>query len=109
MNAVPLQKLRDLDVVAVLFALEIVFYQDKRLLGRATDAIKFPVGAAFFDRSNPYLIDIESLQVSPPLPKKDLGSHDSDLDVALGVTNRYSGADKKANELAFESKFITGP
>ena len=33
MNPVRLQKLRDLDVMAVFFALEIVFYQNDRLLG----------------------------------------------------------------------------
>ena len=108
MNAVRLQKLRDLDVVAVLFALEIVFYQDKRLLGRATDAIKFPVGPAFFDRSNLYFIDIESRKVSPRLPKKELGSHDSDVDVAMGATDSFSGADNTANELTFGSNLCTG-
>src|SRR6266550_2986773 len=99
MNAVRLQKLRDLDVVAVLFALKIVFYQDKRLLGRATDAIKFPVGPAFFDRSNLYFIDIESRKVSLRLPKKELGSHDSDVDVAMRATDRFSGADNTAKLL----------
>src|SRR5205823_14243896 len=108
MNAVRLQKLRDLDVVAVLFALEIVFYQDKRLLGRATAAIKFPVGAAFFDRSNHYFIDIESRKVSPRLPKKELGSHESDVYVAMGATDSCSSSDNTANELTFGSKLSSG-
>jgi hypothetical protein len=43
MNAVGLEKLRDLDIVTVLFPLEIVLYQNERLLGRATDPVEFSV------------------------------------------------------------------
>src|SRR5204862_6065706 len=107
MNAVRLQKLRDLDVVAVLFALEIVFYQDKRLLGRATDAIKFPVGPAFFDRSNLYFIDIESRKVPPRLPEKEVGSYESDVDVAMRATDSFLAADTTANEITFARNLCT--
>ena len=42
-NFVRFQELRDLDVVTILFALEIVFHQNQRLLRRATNPIEFSV------------------------------------------------------------------
>ena len=70
-----LKKLCDLDVVTVLFPLEIVLHQDERLLRRAANAVKFPVRTALLDRPNLYFIDIKSRKVPSRLAEKDLGSH----------------------------------
>src|SRR5437016_2706528 len=109
MNAVRLEKLRDLDVVPVLFALEIIFYQDERLFRGTTDAVKFPVRSALFDRQNFYFIDIESRKVPPRLAEKDLGSHESDVDVAMCASGGFSGADNTTNQFTFGSNLCTGP
>src|SRR5436190_3515641 len=42
-NAVRVEKVRDLHVMPVFFALQIVFHQDERLIWRATDPVKFAV------------------------------------------------------------------
>src|SRR5260370_4848418 len=42
-NAMCVEKVCDLDVMPVFFAFQIVFHQDKRLLRRTTDPIKFAV------------------------------------------------------------------
>src|SRR5437762_13450171 len=75
MNVVGLEKLRDLDVVTVLFAFEIVFHQNERLFGRAANPVKFPVRTTLLDRRNFYFIDIESRKVSSRLAKKDFCFH----------------------------------
>src|SRR5205807_6764553 len=109
MNAVCLEKLRDLDVMPVLFPLEVVLYQNERLLRRATDPVEFPVGAAFLNRRNLYFVDIESRKVPPRLAKKDFGFHYSDVDVAMGAADVFLGADNTTNKLTFGSNLCTGP
>jgi hypothetical protein len=52
------EELRDVDVMAVLFALEIVLNENQRLIRARSDAIKTPVRAAFLDRRD--------LDLSPP-------------------------------------------
>ena len=69
------KKLRDLDVVPIFFALEVVFDQDERLFRRTTHPIKFPVRAAFFDRRDFYFVDIETREVHPRSAKEQIGSH----------------------------------
>src|SRR5436190_5269894 len=49
-NLVLGEKLRDSDVVPVLFPLEAILHQDDRLLRRTADPVKFPIGAALLDR-----------------------------------------------------------
>src|SRR2546423_11991734 len=71
-----LQKLRDLDVMTVLFPLEIIFYQDQRLVGGTTDTIKSSVRSSLFDRRNIYLIDIEARKMPARLVEKRFGAHD---------------------------------
>ena len=93
----------------ITFALEIVFHQDERLLGRAANPVEFPVRPAFLDRSNSYFIDIESRKVPPRLAKKKLGSHYLDVDVAMRASDGFSGADNTTNQLALGSNFCTGP
>src|SRR3989442_1038990 len=43
-DSVDVEKLRDLDVMPILVALQIVLNQDQRLALRATNPIKFPIG-----------------------------------------------------------------
>ena len=54
-DSVDVEKFRDLDVMAVFVALQIVLNQDERLIRRATNPIKFSIGPAFFDRVNFYI------------------------------------------------------
>src|SRR2546423_2041103 len=102
-NPMLLQKLGDLDVMTVLLALEIVFYQNERLLRRAANAIKFSVGAALFDWGDVYFIDIESRKMKPRLAKKDFSPHESDVGIAMGAADSFSGADNTTNQLSFGS------
>src|ERR1700738_4962331 len=75
-KAVGFEKLRDLDVMPVLFALEIIFYQDERLVRRRADAIKLPVRSAFLDRGDIDVIDIELRNARSRLAKQEIGLHD---------------------------------
>ena len=74
-NAVRFEKLRDLDVMPVLFALEIIFYQNERLVGRRAHTIKFSVRSAFLNRRDVYVIDIEPRKARPRLVKQEIGLH----------------------------------
>src|SRR2546423_8940454 len=95
--------------MTVLFTLQIIFNQDERLFGRASDPVKFPIGAAFLDRRNVYLINVELWKVAPGLAKQELGSHLLDVDVAMGTGDGFSGADNTANQFTFGSNLCTGP
>jgi hypothetical protein len=70
-----LEKLRDLDVMPVFFAFQIVFHQDKRLLARAADTVKFPIRAAFLDQGDFYFSDIEAWKTHSRLAKQQIGFH----------------------------------
>src|SRR5436305_11532682 len=96
---VRLEKLRDLDVVLVFFAAAIVLHQYQRLFGGASNAIKFAVGPAFLNRRNSYFIDIESRKMPGGLAEKELGSHESDVDVAMNTGGSFSGADNTTKQL----------
>src|SRR2546423_11113150 len=95
--------------MTVLFTLQIIFNQDERLFGRASDPVKFPIGAAFLDRRNVYLINVELWKVAPGLAKQELGSHLLDVDVAMSAGDGFSGADNTTNQLTFGSNLCTGP
>ncbi len=69
------EKLRDLDVVPIFFALKAVFDQNDRLLRRTTYAIKFPIRAAFFDRRDFHFVAIETREVHPRSAKEQISSH----------------------------------
>src|SRR5205823_2078115 len=69
------QKLGDAHVVPVFRALEIVFYQNERLLRHATNTIEPAIGTAFFNRRDLDLSLAESRQVKARLLKKQIGFH----------------------------------
>src|SRR6476469_10064930 len=69
------EKLRDLDVVPVFFALQIVFNQDQLLVRGAVDSIKFSVRASFFDWLDCDLIDIQTRKMHPRLSEKERRFH----------------------------------
>ena len=72
-NFVRGQELGDLDVMPVLFPLEIVFNQNDRLIRRTADAIKFPVRTAFLDRRDFDLGFFESREMNSRLPEQQVG------------------------------------
>ena len=77
-DSVAVEKLCDLDVMPVFFALQIVPNQDQSGSCRictAMDSIKFPVRTSFFDRPDFYLIDIQTRKMHSRLSKKQRGSH----------------------------------
>src|SRR6266480_5831110 len=69
-NFVRGQEFRDLDVMAVLFPLEIVLNQNDRLLRRTTDPIKLPVRSAFLDRRDLDVHFFETREMDPRLAEK---------------------------------------
>jgi len=76
-NSMGIEKLRDLDVMPVFFALKIVFHENESLLRRALDSIKFPVRSTLIDRRDLYLIDVQTREMHARLAKKKIiGSHD---------------------------------
>jgi hypothetical protein len=72
---VVVEKFGNLDVMLILFALQIVFDQNQRLVHGATNSIKFPVRSSFFDWPDFYLIDIQTREMHPRSPEKKVGSH----------------------------------
>src|SRR3984893_1366510 len=75
-NAVRFEKLRDLDVMPVFLTLEIIFYQDERLIRRRAHAVKFSVRPTFLNRRDVYVVDIEMRNACPRLAKQEIGLHD---------------------------------
>ena len=67
------------------------------------NAVKFPVGSAFLDRRNFYFFDIEPRKMPAGLAEKELGSHESDVDVAMNTGGSFSGADNTTKQLGFGS------
>jgi len=74
-NPVGFQKLRDFDVVTILFPVEIVFDQNECLVRRAMNPVKAAIGSALFDRRDFDFIDIEARKVHPRLANKEIGPH----------------------------------
>ena len=74
-NPVLVEKFGNLDVMLILFALQIVFDQNHRLVHGATNSIKFPVRSSSFDGPDFYLIDIQTREMHPRSPEKKVGSH----------------------------------
>src|SRR5437868_7305139 len=69
-NFVRLQKLRDFDVVAILFPLEVIFDQDKCLFSGTSDSIELSIRAAFFNWRDLHVIDCEPREMHPSLAKQ---------------------------------------
>src|SRR5437762_6001301 len=94
-NSMGVEKLRDLDVVPVFFALQIVFHQDQLLVRGAIDSIKFSVRASFFDWLDCGLIDIQTRKMHSRLPEKQRRFHSLDLnvDIAMVAAGLFLGAD----------------
>ena len=102
-DLVRLQELRDLYVVTVFLAIAVVLNQDQRLFGRAANPVKFSVGATFFDRRNFYFVDIEPRKMQAGLAKQEVGSHESDIDVAMNARGGFSGADNTTKQFGIGS------
>src|SRR5689334_6699488 len=98
-----LQELRDLHVMPVFFAIPVVLHQDQRLLSGAANAIKFAVRAAFLDWRDFYPINVEPREVESRLMEKQLGFHDSKVDVPMIPCDSFSGADNTTKQLGFGS------
>jgi hypothetical protein len=66
-HAILREELGDLDVVAVLLAIEVVLYQDERVLGARADAVEPAAGAALLDRRNLDFALFEPRKMQPRL------------------------------------------
>ncbi len=72
------EKSRDLDVMPVFFALQIVFNEDQSgscRIRAALDSIKFPVRASFFNWPDLYVIDIQTRKMHSRSSEKQRRSH----------------------------------
>jgi hypothetical protein len=67
------EELRDLDVVPVLFAFEVVLHQDDRLVRRAANPVEFPVRSPLLDRGDFDLRFLEPGKMDPGLPEEQFG------------------------------------
>ena len=108
------EKPRDLDVVPVFFALQIIFNQDQSgsyRIRSTMDSIKFPIRASFFNWHYFYLTDIEARKMHSRLSKKQRGSHglELDVDVAMDAAGPFLGADNTTLKLALGSNFCVRP
>ena len=103
MNPVLFQKLRDLDVMPVFFAIPIVLNQDQRLFGGAADPVELAVRSAFLDWRNFDFVDVEPRKMEAGLAEKQVGSHESDVDVAMSSSGSFSGADNTTKQLGIGS------
>src|SRR5438132_1358483 len=74
-NSVFCQKFGDAHVVAVFRALEIVFYQNERLLRHATNTVKPAIGTALLNRRDLDLSLAETGQSPARLAKKQFRFH----------------------------------
>src|SRR5436190_9137958 len=64
-NVVGIEEVRDLDIMPVFFARQIVFHQDERLVRRAMNPIKFAIRSAPVNRGDLYFRDIETRKMHP--------------------------------------------
>jgi hypothetical protein len=110
-NSMGVEKLRDLDVVPVFFALQIVFNQDQLLVRGAIDSIKFSVRASFFDWLDCDLIDIQTRKMHSRLSEKQRRFHwsDLDVDVAMDAASLFFGADNTTLKLTLGSNLCARP
>jgi hypothetical protein len=72
---VRVEKFRNLDVVPIFFALQIVFDQDQRLICRAIDSIEFAVRTPFFNWPDFYLLDIQTRKMHSRSSEKQRRFH----------------------------------
>src|SRR6266700_2990543 len=92
-NSVLCQKFGDAHVVAVFRALEIVFYQNERLLRHATNTVEPAIGTTLFNRRDLDLSLAEAGQTPARLAKKQLRFHQrqsSPAPVQLGARGHFS-------------------
>src|SRR5437667_12150416 len=74
-DSVRVETLRDVYVMPVFFAVEIVLNKDQLLIRGAIDSIKFSVRASLFDWLDCYLIDIQTRKMHSGLSEKQRRSH----------------------------------
>ena len=74
-DSVGAEELGDLDVLPVLFPLEVVLYQNQGLIRRSANAIKLPIGSAFSNGSDLYRRLIEPRQMESGLPEQEISLH----------------------------------
>src|SRR6266545_3016193 len=72
-DSVDVEKFRNLDVMPIFVALQIVLNQDQRLARRATNPIKFSIGPAFFDWANFYIGYVQQRKMHPCSAEKKFG------------------------------------
>src|SRR4029077_13297046 len=110
-NAVGVEEFRDLDVVPIFFALQIVFNKNQSLVRIAMDSIKFAVRASLFNWPDFYLIDVQPRKMHSRLSEKQRRSHglDLDVDVTMDAAGLFFGADNTTLKLALGSDFCVRP
>src|SRR5262249_3938645 len=74
-NSVLGKKVRYCHIVTVFLPLQIVLYQNERLLGRATDPIEFAIRSALLNWRDFYLPDIQAREMLPRSSNKQVSSH----------------------------------
>ena len=104
------EKLRDLDVMPVFFALKIVSNKNQPSIRSAMDSIKFPIRASFFDWGDFYLVEIQTREMHSRSSEKQRRSHtDSDVDVAMDTAGLFFGADNTTLKVALGSNLCARP
>src|SRR5436190_22484530 len=73
-NVVGIEEVRDLDIMPIFFARQIVFHQDERLVRRAMNPIKFAIRSAPVNRGDLYFRDIETRKMHPGWSNEQIGS-----------------------------------
>ena len=107
----PVEKLRDLDVMLVFFELQIVFNKDQPLIRGAINSIKLPVRASFFNWADFYLIEIQTRKMHSRSSEKQRRSHglELDVDVAMDAAGLFLGADNTTLKLTLGSNLCARP
>src|SRR3954454_12910216 len=108
-NSMFAEEICDRHVMTIFFPLQIVFYQNERLLRRTTDPIKFAIRSAFLNWCDFYLADIQQRKMLPRASNKQVGSHNSDVDVAMDARDPFLGADNTSLQPTLGSNFCIRP
>ncbi len=105
------EEFRDLDVVPIFFALQIVFNKNQSLVRIAMDPIKFAVRASFFNWPDFYLLDVQTRKMHSRLSEKQRRSHwlDLDVNVAMDSAGFFLGADNTTLKLTLGSNLCAWP
>src|SRR5690349_12385659 len=99
------KKLSDLDVVPVLFPLQVVLNQNQLLVRGAVDSIELSVRSSFFNPINFYVVDTEPRKMHSRSSKQQRGCHNGILDVQIAIdsADRFLGADNTTVKLRLGS------